>query len=118
MPVQKPVQNVPDGEQYGFSGFGGGAQFQGPILEEFGNANHTHYNPRNGGPPPNNGMHFQPNAANIPPPVSAKTTGPIKLGGQYSEQPPQDDGGARPNTLQRQNTDKRKSWFKRRFSKA
>ncbi|KAF2498552.1 hypothetical protein BU16DRAFT_558608 [Lophium mytilinum] len=117
LPVQKPVQNIPDGAEYGFNGFGGTPQFQGPILEEYGNGNNATYAPRNGGPPPTNGMHFQPGAANLPPPVPAKTTGPIKLGGNYSEQPPQVDAGARPNTLQRQNTDKRKSWFKRRFSK-
>jgi len=115
LPVQKPAQNLPNGEDYGFSGFGGGPQFQGPILEEFGNGNDATHRSRNGGNPAANGMHFPQNAANIPPPVPAKT-GPIKLGGNYPEQP-QPNGGAQPNTLQRQNTDKRKSWFKRRFSK-
>ncbi|KAF2467556.1 uncharacterized protein BDR25DRAFT_63632 [Lindgomyces ingoldianus] len=109
-PVTKPDM----GEQYGFSGFGGGPQFQGPILEEFGN----------GARLSNNGYSQQqyPTSANIPPPVPAKTSllppsngRPIKLNdGQVQ---PGASVNARSGVLQRNNTEKRKSWFKRRFSK-
>jgi len=89
----------PDAEQYGFQGFGGG-----PILEEY-------PAPQNMGYPvqPPNGA----NGYGAPPPVPAKAQ-PIKLG-QSSGAPSASEG--RPDVLQRQNTDKRRSWFKRRFSK-
>lgn len=106
------------GEQYGFSGFANGPQ---PILEEFNRA----------GPGAQNGYYYgQNNGANIPPPVPAKAGPPpppphnpnmIKLSKTTSPTggPPPASGG-RPNVLTRNSTadsDKRRSWFKRRFSK-
>lgn len=112
-PVNKPDM----GEQYGFSGFGGGPQ---PILEEYGN---------DAGPSNNGYFPPQHNAGNVPPPVPMKTAGPppppahnpnmIKLTNSQGQGPPPANGG-RPNVLSRKSTeasDKRRSWFKRRFSK-
>lgn len=94
------------GEQYGFNGFGGG-----PIMEENGQrngysvqppANGNGYGappvPQKSGPPPAPPVHNQPikltksNASNATPPANASSQ-------------------ARPSN------DKRRSWFKRRFSK-
>lgn len=98
-----PVSKPDLGEQYGFQGFGGA-----PILEEYPNPS----------APLNNGYGVQQPQANgysgqNGPPVPAKNA-PIKLG-QPTGAPA--NGAARPAVLQRQNTEKRKSWFKRRFSK-
>ncbi|ORY14984.1 hypothetical protein BCR34DRAFT_196150 [Clohesyomyces aquaticus] len=105
-----PVMKPDLGEQYGFSGFGGGPQFQGPILEEY----------PNGAGPSNNGYFQQ--QQQVPPPVPAKranpaqgNSGPIRPGGGQAQA--RADVSARPNALARNNTEKRKSWFKRRFSK-
>ena len=114
-----PVRKPDLGEQYGFQGFGGNphVQFQGPIIEEYSNgtapSSNGGYNhqqqysgsygappvPRKGGPP-------------VPPhnPNTIKMTNP-------QESSPAVNGGGRPTVLTRNNTDKRKSWFKRRFSK-
>lgn len=114
-----PVGKPDLGEQYGFQGFGGNphVQFQGPIIEEYSNgtapSSNGGYNhqqqysgsygappvPRKGGPP-------------VPPhnPNTIKMTNP-------QESSPAVNGGGRPTVLTRNNTDKRKSWFKRRFSK-
>ncbi|KAF2270535.1 hypothetical protein CC78DRAFT_539055 [Lojkania enalia] len=114
-----PAPAKPDmGEQYGFSGFGGGPQFQGPILEEYGNS----------AGPSGDGYFPQPypNNTNLPPPVPAKTGPPppinnsnlIKLSNSQGPPPVNDNG--RPNVLTRNstnNSEKRKSWLKRRFSK-
>lgn len=97
------------GEQYGFSGFGGG-----PILEEYGGGSR--------GYPTDGYLPHYPTSSNVPPQVPTKIGPPaprnkpnaIKL--TPSQSPP--SGTAGPNTLQRNNTEKRKSWFKRRFSKA
>jgi len=105
MPVQRPPQ--PDvGEQYGFHGFG-----KGPQLDPYGKgpSGGDGYFPNQG----QNGMH---NGAPPPPPKHASPPGgPIKL--NPSATSPNADGG-RPNVLSKNNNDdKRKSWFKRRFSK-
>lgn len=117
-PVQKPGPDL--GEQYGFSGFGGNNQ---PIHEELGN-----YNYRGG--PSNNGYYSQGQheMGHVAPPVPMKTMGQqmpnnpnmIKLSSNGQGGAPAVGGGGRPNTLTRKGTDvseKRKSWFKRRFSK-
>lgn len=110
-----PVARPDPAEQYGFQGFGGG-----PILEEYPAAHNmggypvqpSHgANGLNNGP---NGYNGQNGYGGVPPPVPAKAQ-PIKLG-QSDGAPPSNSGG-RPAVLQRQNTDKRRSWFKRRFSK-
>lgn len=109
-----PVRHPDLGEQYGFTGFGGGPQ---PILEEYGNT----YGP------PNNGFFQQQHTAGNPPPVPTKSVNPppqsnpnvIKLTNSQGQGAPA-VGGGKPNVLSRKSTeksDKRQSWFKRRFSK-
>lgn len=110
------VQTAPKsdlGEAYGFNGFGGAPQFQGPILEEHGQGAPGYGHPGYGQSQvaAGNGPPYQGNAAPAPPPhAPPKDTGPkvpIKLGSSAvgSRPPPPVD------------TDKRKSWLKRRFSK-
>ncbi|KAF1833278.1 hypothetical protein BDW02DRAFT_570158 [Decorospora gaudefroyi] len=102
-PVRPPQQDM--GEQYGFNGFG-----RGPIMEEYSQqapANANYFPPA----PPQNGMP-------PPPPKHVTQPAPIKL--NNSGPPPTEMN--RPKTLSKNNSDagngeKRKSWFKRRFSK-
>lgn len=110
--VQAPKPDP--GEPYGFNGFGGGPQFQGPILEENGVhspsygqvgygqpqnlVNDSPLHPKNAGPPAPSTYGV---SNRIPPRV------PIKLGN-----PPVKD---RP--LPNAPAEKRRSWLKRRFSK-
>lgn len=93
------------GDQYGYSGVGGAPPVQ-PIMEEHGDYSSQMYNrPMNGGPPP--AAYGRPQGDSWGPPPPSKA--PIKL---------TSDGSA-PSTqpqIQRQES-KRKSWFKRRFSK-
>jgi hypothetical protein len=111
-----PVARPDPAEQYGFQGFGGGA-----ILEEYPAAqNQGGYpvQPSHGANNFNgqNGYNGQ-NGHGAPPPVPQKAA-PIKLG--QSDGASSANGAGRPAVLQRQSTDKgdkRKSWFKRRFSK-
>lgn len=112
-PPQKQMQDL--GEQYGFSGFGGGPQYQGPILEEFGS-----------GPGPSSlGGHYPqqqyPTHSNIPPPVpTKKPLPPINTNINLNNQSGPPAQASRPNVLSRKSTSdegKRKSWLKRRFSK-
>ncbi|RYN80230.1 hypothetical protein AA0117_g3171 [Alternaria alternata] len=98
IPVQPPQQDM--GSQYGFNGFG-----RGPIMEEY----------AQGPPPPAHGMPSQ-NGMAPPPPKHAAQAAPIKLGGGG---PPATEN-TRPAMLSKKSSDagdKRKSWFKRRFSK-
>jgi hypothetical protein len=99
MPVQKPDL----AEQYGFSGFGGG-----PILEEY-----PVNRPQDGHlPQAPNGM----NGAPAPPPHRTVANNPnvIKLGSGESQAPAVGGGKLSRNDTKEE---KRKSWFKRRFSK-
>jgi hypothetical protein len=102
MPVRPPQADM--GEQYPVSSYGG------PIREEYGQKQEGYYPNQQqqqfGGPPP-------------PPPHAAKAMPPrvpIKLdGGSGSAEPV-----GRPGMLRKESTeggDKRRSWFKRRFSK-
>jgi hypothetical protein len=102
------------GEQYGFQGFGGA-----PILEEYPNGEGSSYS--------HNGYPQQQQQYNGGPPPISKNAGPpvppqhnpnmIKLT-KTNSQGQAAAGAGKPNVLQRQqSTDKRKSWFKRRFSK-
>jgi hypothetical protein len=110
VPVKYPQQDV--GEQYGFNGFG-----RGPIIEEY-----SQEAPSNGAyfpsaPPPHNGMPTQ-NGMPPPPPKHANPPAPIKL--DSSGSPPTET--TKPKVLSKNSSDagpgdKRKSWFKRRFSK-
>jgi hypothetical protein len=118
-PVKQPGPDL--GEQYGFSGFGGNGQ---PIHEELGNySGHGYGGPSNNG---SNGYFQQQHDTNYaPPPVPMKAAGQpapnnpnmIKLN---TNGPEATAAGGRPNVLSRKSTEaseKRKSWFKRRFSK-
>jgi hypothetical protein len=89
------------GEQYGFNGFGKGPQID-PYNQGPSNGNGYFPSPQmNNGPPP--------------PPKHAASPAPIKLNNSGGSPPPM---SGRPNTLSKnQGDDKRRSWFKRRFSK-
>ncbi|KAJ4992043.1 hypothetical protein SVAN01_02364 [Stagonosporopsis vannaccii] len=96
MPVRPPPADAHD--QYGANGYGG------PIAEEYGQQ--AGYFPPPPPPPP-------PHAANAVPP--APKAAPIKLGGGDGAAP-----AGRPGVLRKESAggdDKRRSWFKRRFSK-
>ncbi|KAH8732743.1 hypothetical protein GQ44DRAFT_601644 [Phaeosphaeriaceae sp. PMI808] len=98
VPVQQPQPPQQDiGEQYGFNGFGKGPQLD--SYEPNGNGNFPQQQTNNGPPPP---------------PKHVTQPAPIKLN-NTSGSPPQ--AGGRPNVLSKNGDDKRRSWFKRRFSK-
>ena len=118
------IDRVPQGpksdlaETYGFNGFGGAPQFQGPILEEHGSESPAYGQPGYGYSHPGmpgGGIPFQGNGAAPPAPpphgMQKQTASrvPIKLGGSGPS------AGSSPTTT---NSEKRKSWLKRRFSKA
>ncbi len=103
------------GEVYGFSGFGGAPQFQGPILEEHGHGNPAYGEPGygrastgpgmgGGGYPPRGGNGVPPPIPPHGPPKEDRPRVPIKLGNS-------------PANTRTDVSEKRKSWFKRRFSK-
>ncbi|KAF2132899.1 hypothetical protein P153DRAFT_364154 [Dothidotthia symphoricarpi CBS 119687] len=92
VPVQKP-QPPPHGE-YGYNGYNGGA----PMMEQRGHQ----------------GQFSQPQNAYVPPPVAKKAM-PIKLGGGAGGPPPASEN--RPAMVSKNSEDKRRSWFKKRFSK-
>lgn len=100
-------------EIYGFNGFGGAPQFQGPILEEHGVNDQAYGEPIDYGHTQNMGNGFPIHNRNpIPPPphASSKPNGarvPIKLESLPTKERPAANG----------NTEKRKSWLKRRFSR-
>ncbi|KAF1969018.1 hypothetical protein BU23DRAFT_582948 [Bimuria novae-zelandiae CBS 107.79] len=103
------------GEQYGFQGFGGG-----PILEEYQNGMESSSNgyavqrprgnPNYGAPAPP-----VPMKQGLPPPPPAHANKSVKL--TKSNDAQTSNGENRPAPLQGQSAEKRKSWFKRRFSK-
>ena len=114
--VQPPPK--PDlGEQYGFNGFGGAPQFQGPILEEHGTDAPAYGQPGYGQSHVAAGgaLPFQGHDVPPPPPPphgqqrQAAPRSPIKLGGSA---PPVNGSPPAPSS------EKRKSWLKRRFSKS
>lgn len=115
--AQQPVK--PDlGEIYGFNGFGGAPQFQGPILEEHSRGAPAYGQPGYGHSQGTTGLYqYQgKGAANeLPPPPPPHAPPkeniprvPIKLGG--STGPSYTSPGS--------TGEKRKSWLKRRFNKA
>lgn len=107
----QPPQKPDLGEVYGFNGFGGAPQFQGPILEEHGQGTPGYGQPGygKGQAVAGVGNPYQGNGAAPPPPPHKETRPrvPIKLGAPSvaSRAPPAVD------------SDKRKSWLKRRFSR-
>ncbi|KAK3178762.1 hypothetical protein OEA41_000899 [Lepraria neglecta] len=107
----QPPQKPDLGEVYGFNGFGGAPQFQGPILEEHGQDAPGYGQPGygKGQAATGNGNPYQGNGAAPPPPPHKETRPrvPIKMGAPSvaSRAPPTAD------------SEKRKSWLKRRFSR-
>lgn len=117
------VQTAPKpdlGEAYGFNGFGGAPQIQGPILEEHGPGAPGYGHPGYGQSQAaaGNGHPYQGNGAPAPPlHAPSKDAGPrvpIKLGNSIVEG--HSAVASRPTPIV-VDTDKRKSWLKRRFSK-
>ncbi|MCJ1478934.1 hypothetical protein MMC13_007618 [Lambiella insularis] len=125
--IDKTQPAKPDlAEIYGFSGFGGGPQFQGPILEEHGQGAPTYGQPGYGQPSygqsqgrPSPSRAYQGNGVPPPPPPhimprESAPRVPIKLGGL----PGSSSYANGPVQISRTDTsEKRKSWLKRRFSK-
>ena len=120
--VQVPAK--PDlGEAYGFNGFGGAPQFQGPILEEHGQGAPGYGQPGYGQDRTmagnNSGFPYQGNAGPPPPPPHAPRNDnaprvPIKLAAQQiSNNSPAVSSRVPPSV----DTEKRKSWLKKRFSR-
>jgi len=134
-----PQQVKPDlGEAYGFNGFGGAPEFQGPILEEHGQGTPTYGQPGYGqqvATQPGHGLNAyssqapngraaghpggyarQANDMPPPPPPHQQTAPaprvPIKL--SSSNMTPSTDSSVQQPV---DNGEKRKSWLKRRFSK-
>ena len=111
---QAPKPDV--GEAYGFTGFGGAPQFRGPILEEHRSDSPAYGQPGYGYSHPGmpGGMPFQGNGAGppAPPPHGVPqqnpSRAPIKLG---------NPGQSPTSPSSTANSEKRKSWLKRRFSK-
>lgn len=115
------VQQAPKpdlGEIYGFSGFGGAPQFQGPILEEHGQdeaacgqLKYGHSQGIAGGGYPYQGKRAANEAPPPPPPHASPKEDvhrvPIKLGSSPISA----------STSPSPTGDKRKSWLRRRFSK-
>ncbi|KAK8181549.1 hypothetical protein HDK77DRAFT_486043 [Phyllosticta capitalensis] len=100
--IERPMPPMKDlGQEYGFNGFGGA-----PAMDEYDYGNQAGYAPPVGG----NGVYYPPNypmrmgdgppepiAVNTGPPAHVNTNGPV--------------------TRRPVEPEKRKSWFKRRFSK-
>jgi hypothetical protein len=113
-PVKQPQSDL--GEQYGFTGFGAG-----PILEEYAGQDESNYSvsqQQNG--------YFQASHTGAPPPVPSKYNGHRVLSKHGNGRPVRMDSnplgpssGNAPNNRPAPpaKEEKRKSWFKRRFSK-
>lgn len=99
VPVQPP-QPPPHGD-YGYSGYNNGYDNGAPIMADQGRQSQV------SSPSPQNTYMKQP-------PVARKAA-PIKLGGDSDAAPPVTE--TRLNMVSKNNEDKRRSWFKRRFSK-
>ncbi len=114
-----PQAPKPDiGEAYGFNGFGGAPQFQGPILEEHGQGYPAYGQPGYGKQQPATGAGYQHSRIGSGPPappphLPSKESAPrvpIRLGNS-----PNAVGTTRaPSDA---NSEKRKSWLKRTFSR-
>ena len=95
------------------------------VLKEYEDNNEASDRQQNGAGPSSNGGYFpqRQNGADVPPPVpvklhSSKNPNVIKLSGDYSQPLGQSSGNAPTRPIMRSNTgEKKKSWFKRRFSK-
>ena len=112
------IQQVPKtdlGEEYGFNGFGGAPQFQGPILEEHGLDAPSYGQPGYGQSQMSlsNGYPYQGNSGLPTPPPHKEVASrvPIKLGSPSGE-------SGESTYVQPQGAEKRQSWLKRRFSRS
>ncbi|KAL8737868.1 MAG: hypothetical protein Q9181_001271 [Wetmoreana brouardii] len=112
-----PQAPKPDSaETYGFNGFGGAPQFQGPILEDRAMSSSDYGQMSGYGQPQklNNGPadHNRNAVPPTPPPHALPKQNPprvpIKLGSSPDKPKPSSNG----------NAEKRKSWLKRRFSRS
>lgn len=109
------------GETYGFNGFGGAPQFQGPILEEHGNDGPTYGQPgyAQSHSVPRAGHGYQGNGIPPTPPPHVHTRDsaprvPIKLGSSAGSPDYAPDISP---VKGKDMGEKRSSWLKRRFSK-
>ncbi|OJD35145.1 uncharacterized protein BKCO1_190009 [Diplodia corticola] len=106
-----PVQKPDVGEQYGFNGFGGS-----PVADGYDNSNGYYDQQGYGGAPAVGETHFSKNQAPLPPvPQHDSVSGTPKMGDGPPQQPIAAAPARRP--VANGDGDKRKSWFKRRFSK-
>ncbi|KAF2855508.1 hypothetical protein T440DRAFT_156367 [Plenodomus tracheiphilus IPT5] len=106
VPVRSPQHD--NGDQYGYSG-----NNRGPIMEEYGQQGPSQQQQGGYFPSPQQ----QNNNVPPPPPKHSTPSAPIKLG---SSGPSATGAGAeaeRPPLVSKDTDDKRKSWFKKRFSK-
>ena len=109
-------------ETYGFNGFGGAPQFQGPILEEYGQGAPAYGQPGYGQDVNGGRYAYQGNDVPPPPPPhlppkdrqATLPSGPSGRGGTLRKEfnAPQPPPKSRPES-----GEKRMSWLKRRFSK-
>jgi len=114
-----PQAPKPDlGEAYGFNGFGGAPQFQGPILEEHGQEYPAYGQPGYGQRQNAAGTGYQHSGNGSGPPAPPQHVAPresvprvpIKLG----DSPRAANTARAPSAA---NSEKRKSWLRRRFSR-
>ena len=110
------------GEAYGFNGFGGAPQFQGPILEEHGQGSPAYGQPGYGRAPAangnGNGYPYRGNGSAPPPPPHKDDRPPrvpVKLGAPAPGARRQLPVGNRPPPPVA--PEKRRSWLKRTFSR-
>ena len=114
-----PQAPKPDiGEAYGFNGFGGAPQFRGPILEEHGQGYPAYGQPGYGQQQNATGAGYQHSGNGLGPPAppphlphkETSSRVPIKLGNSPS-------AAGTTRATSNANSEKRKSWLKRRFSR-
>ena len=126
--VNPPSAKPEPQETYGLTGFGGGPNFQGPILEEYGSGSHgaAYPVPSVGRVPGQNisgALPGQQQYYDIPPTAPPKAGQPqgqrklMKLNSGPEIYPSQKGVAPSRSELDHTPSEKRKSWFKRRFSK-
>ena len=124
--MQQPPK--PDlGEAYGFNGFGGGPQFSGTILEEYGHGDPA-YGEQGYGPPRTLNGNGQPFAGNTPPPPPHHgAPPPPPKDAKPSRMPVRSSAGTNNSIRKNFNPspaaasagqEKRRSWIKKRFSRS
>ena len=124
----QPPPKTDLGEAYGFNGFGGGPQFGGPILEEYGHGDPGYGQPGYGNAQMANGggQYYQGNSSGPPPvPQHLPPAPPPKDAAASARTPmrpvPHNVGTRRRDYISRPappSNEKRKSWIKKRFSRS